>query len=371
MMINLAQTVNGPELFIGEINYKIQEHTSIDLKGVRYIAELDDLNYDLFKDSKPSQFPEALYLSGPYENNDFPFTFMTFWKVKTLNISLFTSTEYRKWAKPFSINEYYSSLLSQLKLTRYPKNKYKVSLVDDPDFMGLEIETVLKNDITIASFIDEYVQLLSKSSEIVLSNLNVQALTAPITALFSFPEHLSNICQQYLMYFGQFLQDLGILVDTEIHKMSYDVLFAITPKNKDEALNKIRSALELFLSFPIISDRLTNYIPDNFIDDIKFQRLLAMLHHFKSQLQLSDALIKVKDNQITQLTSEIQHHRNLEPVLVESLKKIDIKGDTDNSYSILNDYVRIKEIQSKGVDINLPKIVKDIKKLFEMKFIEK
>ncbi len=49
--------------------------------------------------------------------------------------------------------------------------------------------------------------------------------------------------KQYLIYFTQFLADMGILADTELKEEVNHTLFKIIPKDKDESLDRVREAL--------------------------------------------------------------------------------------------------------------------------------
>jgi CheY-like chemotaxis protein len=67
---------------------------------------------------------------------------------------------------------------------------------------------------------------------------------------FDFPESVSTPCKQYLLYFVDFLRDIGIEATANFREEAGQVLFAVTPKDKDEALDNIREALEAYLDLP-------------------------------------------------------------------------------------------------------------------------
>jgi hypothetical protein len=48
--------------------------------------------------------------------------------------------------------------------------------------------------------------------------------------LFYFPPAFKNACQQYLVYFAQFLEDMGINANAQMNEDAGRVLFGITPK---------------------------------------------------------------------------------------------------------------------------------------------
>jgi DNA-binding transcriptional regulator LsrR (DeoR family) len=67
---------------------------------------------------------------------------------------------------------------------------------------------------------------------------------------FDFPKEVRIACEQYLLYFGQFLSDLGVSADTAITHEAGKVLFTVTPTDRDTALEKIREALDTYLQLP-------------------------------------------------------------------------------------------------------------------------
>src|SRR6185369_100233 len=68
-----------------------------------------------------------------------------------------------------------------------------------------------------------------------------------LVTFFDFPEPFRSTCEQYLVYFIQFLEDLGILADSEIKSHAGSVMFSVTPRDGHSALVEIRKALDLYL----------------------------------------------------------------------------------------------------------------------------
>jgi len=67
-----------------------------------------------------------------------------------------------------------------------------------------------------------------------------------LVTFFDFPAPIRSSCQQYLIYFVQFLEDLGIEADSEIKEEAGRVLFSITPREA-RGIEKIKDALEVYL----------------------------------------------------------------------------------------------------------------------------
>ena len=103
---------------------------------------------------------------------------------------------------------------------------------------------------------------------------------------FPFPSTVSVACQQYLAYFTQFLADLGIDSDSEIHHTAVDVLFKVTPRGGPEALEQIREALDLYLQLPMAP---TPDMSSSASAGVAAMQLLANIDHLKGQVRLAIA----------------------------------------------------------------------------------
>jgi hypothetical protein len=103
---------------------------------------------------------------------------------------------------------------------------------------------------------------------------------------FAFPKAVSATCQQYLAYFTQFLADLGIEADAEIHSSAAEVLFRVSPREGPEALGRIREALSAYLQLPTVSMEL---FEASECTDVAVIQLLANVDHLKSQVRLARA----------------------------------------------------------------------------------
>jgi hypothetical protein len=64
---------------------------------------------------------------------------------------------------------------------------------------------------------------------------------------FDFPREVSTACERYLMYFADFLTEIGIEATSDIKHQAGKVLFTVLPSNPDQALLGIKEALEIYL----------------------------------------------------------------------------------------------------------------------------
>lgn len=183
-----------------------------------------------------------------------------------------------------------------------------------------------------------------------------------IAVAFDFPEEVRVPCEQYLLYFAQFLKDLGVEADTALTHDAGQVLFTVTPNDKQQALDKIRAALEVYLHLP------SSPVSDPQQGEIAILRLNSELQNFQSKLSLARAEIQMKEAAIqlqkvtiAQLTGE---------VVIDSLKDVTPKPKNEDKEEILGNMVSLIPIKGKGVEIHLPEIVRKLKELFKEKGTE-
>jgi len=108
----------------------------------------------------------------------------------------------------------------------------------------------------------------------------------------NFPPAVRTACEQYLLYFVQFLEDLGIKASAELKEDAQRVLFSVTPANGASALEQIRQALEIYLGLPAMPDFSS---AEGQYQNLAVQQLHANILHLQSQLTLARATLQAKD----------------------------------------------------------------------------
>ena len=174
---------------------------------------------------------------------------------------------------------------------------------------------------------------------------------------FNFPEEVRVPCEQYLLYFAQFLRDLGVNADTALTHEAGQVLFTVTPEDKEQALDKIRATLEVYLHLPSspVSDTGGNEIAVLRLNS-ELQSLQSKLSLARAEIQMKDAAIQLQKVTIAQLTGE---------VVFESLKDVTPKPKDKDKEELLGDIVSLVPIKGKGFEVNLPELLRKLKQLFK------
>ncbi|MFG6104902.1 CHAT domain-containing protein [Leptothoe sp. EHU-05/26/07-4] len=184
------------------------------------------------------------------------------------------------------------------------------------------------------------------------------ALDKLLTERFNFPPEVKTACEQYLLYFAEFLKDVGIKVSTNITEEDQDVILTVIPENKEDALEKIEHLLNLYLHLPngtLVSDYQLNAEMG-----IQAQKLYGQIKQLESQLSLTNA-----ENQFLQLTvdslnRELKRYDSQILLVSKAEKEKDkepVIGNQDNAI------VSLTEIDVWGVNVNLANLLRSIKEV--------
>lgn len=180
-----------------------------------------------------------------------------------------------------------------------------------------------------------------------------------VVVSFDFPEQVRVPCEQYLLYFAQFLKDLGVEANTALTHEAGQVLFSVTPTDKQQALDKIRSALDVYLQLP------SNPISDTTNENIAIQRLESNILRLRSELKLAAAEIQAKNATIQahEITINVQKGLLSGEIIFDSLKDVTPKAEEEK----LGGIVAIKKYEGKGFEVDLPEIFRWLKRMFTTK----
>ena len=254
------------------------------------------------------------------------------------------------WEKPFSLIKMVN------KLEQLCENDGQVTLhLEDPEVInnGFGIQLQIAN--TDISALQVYHEILDKFDALIstaISSLLLEVKQNSLTSIFRFPEEIKVPCEQYLIYFSRFLEDLGINAKTTVETRTQSTLFTITPEDPTQALSQIRDALNIYLNLPEMPE-------DEFIsreyDDIAVQQLIATIYHLKSQLALANSIIQAKDMTIKNLSFVNFQQRQL----LESVEKK--KSEEEELFGGL---VTIGEYKGNGFKIKVAEIFRLLKRKF-------
>ncbi|NRR93365.1 hypothetical protein HSX10_17460 [Winogradskyella undariae] len=270
---------------------------------------------------------------------------------KKISATIEIQADMDNWQKPYTL----SSFAKQF--------KHLCENYEDITFVRFDFNFI-NNGFGISYNIDDaestisiiYNKLVRIFSEITISAINHcvnEIKENSLTSIFKFPDEIKEPCQQYLIYFSKFLEDLGIQASTSIEQEAQSILFMVTPQDPSQALSKIRDALNIYLKLPEVPD-LEKYSSD--FNNISVHQLVSNIYHLKSQLLLSQSVIQAKDATIASLNFTNYQQQLLLSNSIENEK---------NEEKLLNNVVTIKELDGKGFSINLPELFRMLKRKFK------
>lgn len=316
-------------------NYHIQFNINIlELSLENEIKEFFGLDLDSF--SLPVNI-------NSFRNMDWvDFESSSLWFDQELTCTINLTPDFLKWDKPIDLLTLAENLE---KLTEEIPN-FNYDILEQGLFIILKFDS--KKNIN-----DEYFRILNAIDfevEQIFQKFGQEKIGKHILNIFSFPIESRQACEQYLIYFSKFLEDLGIDVTSKIDSQLKNTFFTIIPNDSSEALSNIRNLLNIYLSLPEAPD-LQPFVGN--YPDVGASQLIANVYHLKSQLAMANAVIQSNDATIESLKF-INYQKTL---FIES------KLNT-NEEKTLDGLLTINEYEGKGFKINFPELFRRLKRKF-------
>jgi hypothetical protein len=274
-----------------------------------------------------------------------------------------------EWKQLWSLREYAEQLELVVRSESISDAYWHGLSPEFKDFLNsLAIEFHIENiDCSIYSELKRILSILSEIQREILLCLTQKLQPNSILRYFNFPDEVKIACEQYLLYFIQFLHDIGIEAKGEITEKANGVLFSITPNNQEEALEKISEVLDMYLCLPS-KPNLNLSMPLG--ESIEVQRLSATLLNFQSQLMLANATIKLQQSTIEekeliidQKNELIQQQQSFSgQILIQSAQKNQTKQEEKES--LIDGMVSVKKYNAFNfLELDLPNMVRAFKNM--------
>lgn len=270
------------------------------------------------------------------------------------------SFDFDNWKRLYSISEYVEQFIELLEVAENKEIVWKYD--DEIKSNGFTIKFPIKSpQLLIRDEIERCSKIVQGFNEEVERLLISKLHQDSVAMYFDFPEEVKVPCEQYLLYFVQFLKDLGVDATAELQHQIGQVLFTVTPVDTRDALDRIRTALEVYINLPasLLDDSSTMN------NDIAIQRLAGNIYHLKSQLSLAQAMLQAKDATIQAQLITIHHQQCLlsGEIIFDSLKRVTPQHKDEDKEELLGGTLAITKYKTKGVEINLPEIYRLLKRL--------
>ncbi len=246
-------------------------------------------------------------------------------------IAFYFSPNLTFWNKKYSFAEYFD-VFEENCAVKFEGN-YEITFEEAP---ALRLELYFKKILfpieEIIISIENEIQSIHENTVKILQNKYQVDL---VQTVFDFPSELRFSCQQYLLYFAQFLRDLGVNATSNLKEESGKVLFSVTPTDDIEALDKIREALVVYLNLPSSS-----IVYDDSFAAMRLQQQIENLEHSQKmavrEIQLAEKVIMNKSETIREKNTIISQKDSTIEQQSKIIEKI-------SSKSIMLDSVENKE----------------------------
>jgi hypothetical protein len=215
----------------------------------------NDKIFNRILDFNISEFPENLVITTRIKFNE---------KIKCTNFEIIKnngrcfitcsrSHNIKNWTNPFSpnqLNEYLIQNFHSDKSTLSFHSHIAISIIGSIDSNNKEI--------TIRDKIIELSDSLSSFYEDSINTLKHDVSENEFIRFFDFPPEYKNICSQYLIWFGEFLRNLGINANVSTEHKSAQTALIVSPEENGELLGKIEELFYQYIELPYME-----YIPYN------------------------------------------------------------------------------------------------------------
>lgn len=247
----------------------------------------------------------------------------------------------------------------------YKKERFGLVSVD-PLEITIFNPVLFTQHIIIKEVIDTELEKFFSTHIETLENLGKDQKVFLFTS-FSFPDELKVSCEQYLLYFAQFLQDLGITANSNLKEEAGRVLFSVTPTDDVEALDKIREALAVYLKLPE-----SPIVYDDSFAAMRLQQQIENLQHSQKmavrEIQVNEKLLLAQSDMIREKNLTISHQQtvieNQNKIIEKILSKSIMMDSAENKEELEEIYDGIKVGESKflkeqiGIHLNPAKAIK-------------
>ncbi|WP_216317940.1 hypothetical protein [Deinococcus aestuarii] len=242
-----------------------------------------------------------------------------------------------------------------------------------------ELGIVFPKETKAKDCIIDSINLIESIIDEAFENLNHEQADNIVRFEFKFPEHLKYACEQYLIYFGQFLRDAGEKVDIELSHYGERTLFSVIPEDKQIGLARIHQALTIYLQLSesrsvIDSASLAESRLQMVISGYQSQIMSLQAEKQAKNLELQSAKyiitnqqqLIVNQNQVlfSQGETILAQSRALlessrtENILAGSLK--DKQGETED---VVPGLVRVKSYDLGPIQLDIPTALRKVKEI--------
>jgi cell division protein ZapA (FtsZ GTPase activity inhibitor) len=166
---------------------------------------------------------------------------------------------------------------------------------------------------------------------------------------FDLPKEISTACERYLLFFADFLRDIGIEATSDITHEAGKVLFTVVPSDEAQALNTIREALDVYLE---IAKYPSATVDDDDLVSLKWKTAIEALH---DELSLTQRALQIRSREVLLLAEALDHQ-------YENSEQETATIDKTNREVVIPGVLTVKPFEKGPIEIDIPNVVRWIKK---------
>jgi len=368
-MIEIRQNtieVNGFEKEVFHFNGRLAKDTGMSrLKGERRWelgtddADVRGLLLGARIDELRKQFLNINFYTVDHIHRNVNGCYIDLSKKKASRVEFISRYEYDQWQQPFLISDYFdvlehvgNSFAGRGVAVSTHLHDYPVATVSFP---------IADLTAPLSDEINRHVPVLKELLDMAWDEVRAAIPPDSLVAYFRFPREIQAACTQYLTYFSQFLQDLGIDATIDLRQEAHRVLFTATPNSGDEALHSIQQALVAYLRLPSLMGR-RGIVTDS--TDLAVMQLDANVRHLHAQVELARGVIDAKDAAIESLKLvNFQYKQMLRAAGTYAEISAPKSQDAVDTEPLIGKVVSVAKFRIKGLEIDLPALLRMLKRI--------
>jgi hypothetical protein len=283
---------------------------------------------------------------------------------RTPRLAILVGFAIHDWKHPWSMREATDAMKQRIEADAIPNATFDDHSVEWLVGSFAIVFSSLAPNATIGEAVFERMSQIRAIVDEVERDLAARMRPDSLVALFDFPVDVRVACEQYLLYFIEFLKDVGVEAEANITHDVGRVLFSVTPHDPTHALEKLREALNAYLGLPAAAA-----LGDitSFASDPRTQSLVANIQHLQGQLMLANATLQHKDATIQLMSRSVALTQRAVAgdVVSSSLRLIGSSSDIEkDEEDVIRGIVKVSQFTEKGVTVNLAEMLRRFRKMF-------
>ncbi len=276
-------------------------------------------------------------------------------QTRTTGIAFQWNENTHEWNRPYTYLEFLAETRRVV-----PEHERGPALKMIKGDHGDALELIWPTDCsTVADAIHYYEPVIQTVIELAEANLLARIRADTLVTHFTFPTAIRVAAQQYLLYFARFLGDLGIRATFDLREKAASTLFSVTPLDGNDALERVRRALDVFLEIPrspIAESALTQRT------DPAGTELRLQIMHLTNQVEYAKAILQAKDATIEALSISNYRYRQ---VISRGLGDLDteiLASAKKEEEELVPGVVSVKKYEVGPLVIDLPAMLRELKR---------